>query len=139
MDHKQVKQYLLSKPEANEQFPFGPEVAVFKIKNLKMFATLALGTGNEKGTNGKMAGHWCMNLKCNPDHADAIRSTFDAVIPGYHMSKTHWNTIILDGSIPISEIKSMIDHSYSLIFKSLKKSERELLEMHYAKELLYQN
>lgn len=137
MDHNQVRTYLLTKPEANEQFPFGPEVAVFKIKNYKMFATLALGTGNEKDTQGKMAGHWCMNLKCTPDHADALRSIFPAIIPGYHMSKTHWNTIILDGSVPSSEIQNMIDHSYSLIFKSLKKAQRELLELHYPKSDFY--
>ncbi len=136
MNHKQAKKYLLNKPEAIEGFPFGPEVAVFKVKN-KMFATLALGTGNEKGTQGKMAGHWCMNLKCKPEDADALRSIFDAIIPGYHMSKTHWNTIILDGSIPQSEIENLIDHSYSLIVKSLKKSERELLELHYPKDRLY--
>ncbi len=137
MNHKQAKQYLLKKPEAIEDFPFGSEVSVFKVKG-KMFATLALGDGKEKDTQGKMAGHWCMNLKCNPDHADAIRSTFEAVIPGYHMNKKHWNTIILDGSTPKTEIENMIDQSYSLIVKSLKKSERELLEMHYSKENLYQ-
>ncbi|NVJ65193.1 MAG: MmcQ/YjbR family DNA-binding protein [Gammaproteobacteria bacterium] len=138
MDHKEAKNYLLSKPEAIEDFPFGPDVAVFKIKG-KMFATLALGDGKEKGTQGKMEGHWCMNLKCNPDQADAIRSTFEAVIPGYHMNRKHWNTVILDGSIPSSEIEAMIDQSYSLVVKGLKKFERELLELHYPKEQLYQN
>ncbi len=136
MNHQQAKQFILSKPEAIEDYPFGPEVSVFKIKG-KMFATLALGTGNEKNTQGKMAGHWCMNLKCKPDHADALRSIFPAVIPGYHMNRTHWNTIILDGTIPIAEIESMINHSYSLIVKSLKKAERELLELHHRKEDLY--
>ncbi len=139
MNHSSCRKYLLNKPEANESFPFGPDVAVFKIYNLKMFATLSFGTGNEKGTQGKMAGHWCMNLKCNPDHADALRSFFPSIIPGYHMSKTHWNTLILDGSIPNSEIKRLIDHSYSLILQSLKKSERERLELHYPKEQLYQD
>ncbi|WP_251358690.1 MmcQ/YjbR family DNA-binding protein [Kangiella sp. TOML190] len=137
MDSQQAKQYVLSKPEAIEDHPFGPDVAVFKVKG-KMFATLALGDGKEKGTQGKMAGHWCMNLKCNPDHADAIRSTFTAVIPGYHMNKKHWNTLILDGTIPASEIEKLIDHSYSLVVKSLKKSERELLELHHSEKDLHQ-
>ncbi|NVK21990.1 MAG: MmcQ/YjbR family DNA-binding protein [Kangiellaceae bacterium] len=137
MNQNQAKEYLLSKPEAIEDFPFGPEVSVFKVKN-KMFATLALGTGNEKDTAGKMAGHWCMNLKCAPEQADALRSIFPSIIPGYHMNKTHWNTLILDNSIPKGEIERLIDHSYTLIVKSLKKSERDHLELHYSKEELYQ-
>lgn len=136
MDDKQTRQYLLNKPEALECTPFGPDVWVYKVKN-KMFATLALGTGKEKDTQGKMAGYWCMNLKCDPDHAEAMRTIFDAVIPGYHMNKRLWNTIILDGTIPSSEIERMIDQSYSLIVKSLKKVEREQLELHYSKEQLY--
>lgn len=136
MDHKEVKDYLLGKPEASENYPFGPDVAVFKVKD-KMFATFALGSGHEKGTAGKMAGFYCMNLKCDPAHADALRSIFPSVIPGYHMSKTHWNTIILDNSIPSCEIKRMIDHSYSLVVRSLKKSLREHLELIHSKEALY--
>lgn len=131
-----VRNYLLQKPEAIEEFPFGPDVSVFKVKG-KMFATLALGTGDEKNTQGKMAGHWCMNLKCPPEHADALRSIFSAIIPGYHMNRVHWNTLILDGSIPAQEITHQINVSYSLVVKSLKKVDRNLLELHYPKSQLY--
>jgi predicted DNA-binding protein (MmcQ/YjbR family) len=81
MDNIQVKQYLLGKAEAIEYFPFGDNVSVFKVKH-KMFATLSLGNGNEKGTQGKMAGHYCVNLKCDPEEAVMLRDIFSAVIPG---------------------------------------------------------
>ena len=66
-----------------------------------------------------------INLKCDPLVAIDLRDEFEAVIPGYHMNKVHWNTVILDGSIPVDRVKSMIDHSYELVFQKLKKSERE--------------
>ncbi len=109
-----IKSYLLSKPESLEYFPFGPEVAVFKVVS-KMFATLALGKDSEF--------YW-LNLKCDPAEAEILRSIFPAIIPGYHMNKVHWNTLILDNSIPLSEIERLIDHSYKLVAKRLKKSER---------------
>lgn len=88
-----------------EDYPFGPVAAVFKVKR-KMFATLSVSK-NELGL--KRAGLACMNLKCDPSEAQALRDIFDAVIPGYHMNKKHWNTVILDGSIPCGEIERMID------------------------------
>ncbi len=88
---KQAEQYLLSKPEATLDYPFGEEVKVFKVKN-KMFATLALGKmgkGDGKAIfSGK--GDWWMNLKCDPDEAVMLRDIFVAVIPGYHMNKFEW-------------------------------------------------
>ena len=78
-----------------------------------------------------------MNLKCDPDEANALRDVFVAVIPGYHMNKKHWNTVILDGTIPVSEIERMIDRSYGLVVKGLKKAERQALELRYPKEQLY--
>ena len=75
MDYQSSKTYLLSRPEAVEDYPFGPEVAVFKILN-KMFATLGVEDGIAR-----------MNLKCDPDEANALRDVFVAVIPGYHMNK----------------------------------------------------
>lgn len=68
-----------------------------------------------------------LSLKCEPFHAQALRSMFDSIIPGYHLNKDHWNTIILDGSIPVSLIKKMIDDSYSLVVRSLTKAERNKL------------
>lgn len=127
MDYEQAKQYLLNKPDVREDYPFGPEVMVSKIKG-KMFATL----GIEKGIGN-------MNLKCDPAQAQELRDLFESVKPGYHMNKLHWNTIILDDSIPQGEIERMIDHSYALVIKKLKKAEREALELSYGKEVLYRS
>lgn len=124
MNEVEAKKYLLSKPETLEDFPFGDDVSVFKVKG-KMFATLALGTGNEKDAGSKMAGHYCMNLKCDPEEAAMLRDIFDAVIPGYHMNKKLWNTIILDGSIPQGEIERMIDNSYMLVVSKMTKKDQQ--------------
>lgn len=113
MNFDMAKRYLLSKPESFEDYPFGPGVAVMKLKG-KMFATL--GTQNSEGR---------MNLKCDPHEALILRDMFDAVIPGYHMNKKHWNTIILNGSIPQGEIERMIDNSYALVLSALTKKVRE--------------
>ena len=125
MDYVAAKNYLLAKPEAVADYPFGIEVLVPKVKG-KMFATLS----EDKGVAQ-------MNLKCDPQHACELRDLFDAVIPGYHMNKKHWNTVILDGSIPQGEIERMIDHSYHLVVKTLKKVERQALELQYGKIVLY--
>ncbi|MCF6457780.1 MmcQ/YjbR family DNA-binding protein [Pseudoalteromonas sp. MMG024] len=124
MDKHTVTEYFLSKPFTSVSQPFGEGVDVFKVKD-KMFATLSLGNGTEKDTNGKMAGHYCINLKCDPDEALALRDIFDAVIPGYHMNKKLWNTIILDGSIPQGEIERMIDNSYMLVVNKMTKKDRQ--------------
>ena len=116
---------MLARPEAREDFPFGPDVAVMKVCG-KMFATLAM--------NGASAR---TNLKCDPDEAVMLRDIFDAVIPGYHMNKRHWNTVILDGDVPRSEIERMIDRSYGLVVKTLKKQEREALILAYGKEAIF--
>lgn len=126
MDNKQVKSYLLNKVETTEYFPFGSDVSVFKVKH-KMFATLSLGKGNEKGTDGKMAGHYCINLKCDPEEAAMLRDVFSAIIPGYHMNKAQWNTVILDGSIPQGEIERMIDNSYMLVVSKMIKKDQEFI------------
>ena len=75
-----------------------------------------------------------MNLKCDPAEALFLRDMFDAVVPGYHMNKTHWNTVILDGSIPRGEIERMIDRSYGLVVKKLKRAERVALEVRFGAE-----
>ena len=68
-----------------------------------------------------------LNLKCEPAHAEALRTIYPSVIPGYHMNKRHWNTVIFDGTIPEEEVRKMIDDSYALVVKTLKKSDREML------------
>ena len=70
-----------------------------------------------------------INLKCDPERALALRETYAAVQPGYHMSKKHWNTVVLDGSIPDQEVRELIDHSYELVVKGLKKADRAKLEV----------
>jgi predicted DNA-binding protein (MmcQ/YjbR family) len=124
MDHQQVLLYLLSKPEAVEEFPFGPDVAVLKVKH-KMFATMSLGKGDEKNTS-----LWWVNLKCDPQEAVMLRDIFPAVIPGYHMNKLHWNTVKLDNSIPYREILRMIDNSYNLVVGNMSKNDQQSLVVH---------
>jgi len=113
MDREQLFAYCLSKPGSEETYPFDMTTAVFKVMN-KMFALI--GTGELS-----------INLKCEPSHAEALRSLIPAVRPGYHMNKTHWNTVIIDGSIPDDQIVDMIDHSYDLVVKGLRARDREYL------------
>jgi predicted DNA-binding protein (MmcQ/YjbR family) len=121
---KQAEKYLLSKPETVLSFPFGDGVKVFKVKN-KMFATISLGA--ESVFEGASKNYW-MNLKCDPDEAAMLRDIFASVIPGYHMNKRLWNTIILDGSIPTGEIERMMDNSYMLVVsKMTKKDQKSIL------------
>ena len=125
MPDQLARLYLQSKPDTLLDHPFGPDVAVYKIRG-KMFATF--------GYEGDVAR---VNLKCDPEEAIVLRDIFDAVIPGYHMNKAHWNTVILDGSIPTGEIERMIDRSYGLVVRGLKKAERTALELRHGRDSLY--
>lgn len=125
MDHAAAKLYLLNKPNALEDHPFGPQASVFKIKG-KMFAILS---HRDDIVN--------LNLKCDPDEALALRDIFPSVIPGYHMNKKHWNTVLLDATIPPGEIERMIDRSYGLVVKGLKKNQRLSLELEHGNENIY--
>jgi predicted DNA-binding protein (MmcQ/YjbR family) len=104
----------MSKRGAFEDRPFGPDTAVYKVVN-KMFALI--------GDNAPLQ----INLKCDPDEAIFLRQMFPAVQPGYHMNKRHWNTVTVDNSIPDDEIRRMVDASYNLVVKSLKKADRDTL------------
>ncbi|WDD99723.1 MmcQ/YjbR family DNA-binding protein [Thalassomonas actiniarum] len=126
MDHLQAKKYLLTKPETLLDYPFGEEIMVFKVKN-KMFATLALG---KMGKGDGERNDWWMNLKCDPDEAVMLRDIFPSVIPGYHMNKALWNTVILDGSIPQGEIERMIDNSFLLVVKKMTKKDQQSILLH---------
>jgi predicted DNA-binding protein (MmcQ/YjbR family) len=110
MDLAQFREYCLSKPRVTEGTPFGPDVLVFKIDG-KMFALVAL---DEMPTT--------VNLKCDPDWALDLRDRYEEVRPGYHMNKKHWNTVEIESSIPDSELRKMIDHSYDLVVETLPKS-----------------
>ena len=125
MNYQQARDYLLSKPEAWEDYPFGPDVAVMKVKG-KMFATLAEEDGSPRS-----------NLKCDPLEAEMLRDIFQCVLPGYHMNKRHWNTVILDGDVPRGEIERMMDRSYGLVVKGLKKQEREALVLAYGQDAVF--
>ncbi|KUJ81700.1 hypothetical protein AWR36_013920 [Microbulbifer flavimaris] len=125
MDYQAAREYLMGHPEAKEDFPFGPAVAVFKIRG-KMFATLAVENGVPR-----------TNLKCDPDEAQALRDIFTGVLPGYHMNKRHWNTVLLNGSVPDNEIEQMMDRSYGLVVRQLRKGEREALELLYGARAVY--
>ena len=126
MKNEKVRNYFLSCPESYEDFPFGEEITIFKIKN-KWFGLLVEREGNLQ-----------INLKCDPDEALILRDLFKSVLPGYHMNKKHWNTVILDGSIPEKEIEAMIYSSYVLIVEKLKKKDRLSLEAKYGKQILYE-
>jgi predicted DNA-binding protein (MmcQ/YjbR family) len=112
---QQLRRHLLALPGAVEDFPFGPEHLVGKVGG-KMFALIALAEVPLR-----------MNLKCQPEHAEVLRSYYPAVLPGYHMNKRHWNTLVLDGTIPEDEILSMVDDSYHLVVNSLPKQLRSSL------------
>lgn len=113
IDLPTLKETLLTYPESEETYPFGPEAMVFKVCG-KMFALVS-----------HLENPLSMNLKCDPSDALALRDQYPAVQPGYHMNKRHWNTVTLDGSIPETEIWQMITHSYRLVVKGLKKVDRD--------------
>ena len=125
MNFESLRQYLLGRPGASEEFPFGPSAMVFKVRG-KMFALIAV-----------QENPLSLNLKCDPEEAQALRDVFDAVQPGYHMNKAHWNTVLLDGSIPTGELQRMIDRSYGLVVRGMKKAERTGLEIRHGKETVY--
>ena len=102
MDIVALRDYCISKKGAGESFPFGDDTLVFKVKD-KIFALVNL------------YGDLSINLKCDPALAIELRERYSAVTAGYHMNKKHWNTILLDGSVPDKEVFSWIDHSYTLI------------------------
>jgi len=102
MNIETLREYCLSKKSVTESFPFGDDTLVFKVKG-KIFVLASI------------EGDLTINLKCDPSLAIELRERYTSVIPGYHMNKKHWNTILADGSIPDKEIFSWIDHSYNLV------------------------
>ena len=104
-----IRLYCLSKEGAEETLPFGPDVLVFKVNN-KAFLLLPLDTEDLR-----------FNVKCNPELALELREQYASVLPGFHMNKKHWNTIIVDGTILSKLIKEWIDHSYELVAVKKKK------------------
>ncbi len=106
MHADELRDYVLLKPDVTEGFPFGESTLAFKVKN-KVFLLVALDAIPLQ-----------FNVKCDPGKALELREEFpDCVLPGYHMNKKHWNTIIVDGVLSKKELKEMVDDSYILVKK----------------------
>jgi predicted DNA-binding protein (MmcQ/YjbR family) len=103
MDHKTVEEYILTMPNARLDYPFGEGVAVYKVQD-KMFALIQ---ENKMPVN--------LSLKCDPQLAVTLREKYESVMPGYHLNKKHWNTVILSGQLPWEEVQGLILHSYQLV------------------------
>jgi predicted DNA-binding protein (MmcQ/YjbR family) len=103
MDHKTVEEYILSMPNAVLDYPFGEGVAVYKAGD-KMFALISEG---KEPVN--------LSLKCDPELSKVLREKYETVMPGYHLNKKHWNTLILSGQLPWEEVQALISHSYQLV------------------------
>lgn len=110
MTHKEVEQYILSMPNSFLDYPFGEDVAVYKIGDPaqasegKMFALIS---EHKEPVN--------ISLKCDPQLSQVLRERYETVMPGYHLNKKHWNTIVLSGQLPWEEVQALIRHSYDLV------------------------
>jgi predicted DNA-binding protein (MmcQ/YjbR family) len=113
--HDRVIAECLAKPGSAEDYPFGDEVAVFKVAG-RMFALVPLGS---------LPGS--VSLKCDPGLAADLRARYAAITPGYHLNKQHWNTVALDGSVPDEDLLELIDHSYELVVAQLTRAQRNEL------------
>lgn len=119
MNIQQLYEFCLSKQGATEHFPFDEDTLVFKVGG-KMFCLTSLKEW-EKGTPA-------LNLKCDPDRAEELRAEYNSIRPGFHMSKTNWNTVDFNGDVSDKMICELINHSYDLVFKGLtKKMQAEVL------------
>lgn len=103
MNIETLQEYCLSKPDVEETLPFGPDTLVYKV-NGKIFLLVGLDSDTLQ-----------FNVKCDPEKAIELREEFPCVSPGYHMNKKHWNTIRVDGSVSLAQLKEWIDSSYNLV------------------------
>jgi predicted DNA-binding protein (MmcQ/YjbR family) len=113
MNIENLREYCLSKPGVEETLPFGPDTLVYKVTG-KVFLLTSL---DEERLS--------FNVKCDPDRAIELREQYTCVQPGYHMNKKHWNTIIVDGSVPLKLLKEWIDHSYDLVESRVPRKTRK--------------
>lgn len=116
LDFSDIRNYCLQKAGVTDGYPFGPGALVFKVAS-KMFGLLSENGGNL----------W-LNLKNTPLANLELREQYPGITAGYHMSKVHWNTLVLDGSLPVELVFLLIDNSYDLVFQSLRLSERAAIE-----------
>ncbi|MEO5754000.1 MAG: MmcQ/YjbR family DNA-binding protein [Chthoniobacterales bacterium] len=112
MNLEDLREYCLTKVDVSEGRPFGEDTIVFKVRG-KIFALASLDEVPPR-----------VNLKCDPERALDLRDRYEDVQPGYHMNKKHWNTLVLGGEVPDSEVRAMIDHSYELVVARLPKARR---------------
>ena len=115
MNIEEFREYCMTKSGVTEEFPFDETTLVFKVMG-KMFALTNLD------------GDWSLALKCDPDRAIELRELYPAIRPGYHMSKVHWNTIAMDGSLSSKLILELVDHSYRLVVNKLPLKLKEELK-----------
>jgi predicted DNA-binding protein (MmcQ/YjbR family) len=113
MDIERLRDYCLAKKAVEESFPFDQYTLVFKVGG-KMFALLSLNNFPLR-----------INLKCDPERAIELREAFDAIIPGYHSNKKHWNTLVIDGSIQPDLLHELIDHSYVLVVSKMSRKTKK--------------
>jgi len=115
MNIEQIREHCLKKKGVTEEFPFDEETLVFKVAG-KIFLLASLETIPLQ-----------INLKCEPEKAIELREEYDSVLPGYHMNKKHWNTIIINGAVPERKLFEWIDDSYVLVAAGLNKNIRNML------------
>lgn len=116
MNFETLRIYFIAKAGCTESFPFGPDALVFKVEG-KMFGLMSLDQNPPR-----------INLKCDPEWAQELRAEHSWVLPGYHMSKKHWNTVVVEDVANTEMVKKLIDHSYELVFNSLPKKVRDGIE-----------
>lgn len=114
MNIEELRNYCISKKGVTEEFPFDETTLVFKVMG-KVFALTDL------------EGDLSVNMKCDPAMAVDLRERYSCVLPGYHMHKKHWNTVLVDGSVPDQLIREWIDHSYQLVVEKLTKQQQAKL------------
>jgi len=115
MTSEELRDHCLAFLGSEEEFPFGPETSVFKVAG-KIFALSRLA-----GTPVRVS------LKCDPTLAEQLRGAHPAVLPGYHLNKRHWNTVIVDGSLPDTMIADLVEDSYDLVVSKLSRARRRAL------------
>jgi predicted DNA-binding protein (MmcQ/YjbR family) len=125
MDPAELREICLSFPGAYEDFPFGPETSVFKVR-----AHVAGGTRHEAkmfAASTMDPGDWSVSLKCEPALAGQLRAAHPEITGAWHMNKTHWNGVRLDGALPDAMIRDMVEDSYDLVVASLSRKQQEQL------------
>jgi predicted DNA-binding protein (MmcQ/YjbR family) len=115
MNIEDFRDYCLLKAGVTEETPFGPDTLVFKVGG-KVFALTSIETFGS------------INLKCDPERSEELREAHDYVLPGFHMNKKHWNTVLIGTGVPAGQLRELIDHSYELVRASLPKAVKAALD-----------